>query len=144
MTTIYTVIVKAAADPQKTRQIIGWDRYDSENPPPPQASDYVSVQIQGMSDNAWPPLVSPGSISNLGVTPEGQIVPCPQPVYVPPLKEQATTAMQQVQQQAAMTSAMGETFGPTMKTYVHALRAILDGTDTTSTTLPTAPADPTV
>lgn len=142
-TIIYTVIVKADANPQQTRQIVGWDRYDSENPPPPQTSDYASVQIQGMRDNAWPPLVTPSDISNLGLTPDGQIVPCPQPVYTPPLKDQAGSARQRVQQQAAMVVAMGETFGPKMRAYVQALQAIINGTDTTSTALPTAPADPT-
>ncbi|WP_202401609.1 MULTISPECIES: hypothetical protein [unclassified Saccharibacter] len=59
----------------------------------------------------------------------------------PPLKPQAQEAMQKVQQQASMVSAMGEVFGPKMRDYVKALRAILDGSDTTSTTLPAAPDD---
>lgn len=62
----------------------------------------------------------------------------------PPLKDQANAAMQQIQQQASMVSAMGETFGPSMRDYVKALRAIINGSDTTSTTLPTAPTEPTI
>lgn len=66
--------------------------------------------------------------------------------YTPPppsLKEQAQAAMQSVQQQANMITAMGETFGPQMRDYVGRLREIVSGTDTTSTELPTAPSDPT-
>lgn len=62
------------------------------------------------------------------------------PLTPPTLKDQANTAVQGVQQQANMVTAMGETFGPQMKEYVHKLRAIIDGADTTSTTLPPPPA----
>lgn len=90
-----------------------------------------------ITDEAWAarPIVNP-ALSN------GTIIQGPSPVI--PLKERATAAMQQVQQQATMTSAMGETFGPEMQAYVRALRAIISGADTTSTTLPTAPTDPTL
>ena len=90
-----------------------------------------------VTDEEWNsrPTVNP-------VLSSGKIIQGPSPTI--PLQEQARNAMQQVQQQAAITSAMGETFGPEMQAHVRALRAILNGTDTTSTTLPTAPADPTV
>lgn len=90
-----------------------------------------------ITDEAWAtrPIVNP-ALS------DGKIIQGPSPII--PLKEQATTAIQQVQQQASMTSAMGETFGPEMQAYVRALRAIISGTDTASTTLPTAPAEPTL
>lgn len=89
-----------------------------------------------ITDEAWAtrPIVNP-------VLSNGAIIQGPSPAI--PLKERATTAMQQVQQQAAMTSAMGETFGPQMQAYVRALRDIINGTDTSSTELPAAPASPT-
>lgn len=59
----------------------------------------------------------------------------------PSLKEYAQEAMQNMQQKAAMVTAMGETFGPHTRAYVQSLRAIIDGSDTTSTELPTAPDD---
>ena len=99
----------------------------------PPGSTAVRLDV---TDEEWNtrPTVNP-------VLSSGKIIQGPTPAI--PLKEQAAAAMQKVQQQAAMTSAMGETFGPEMQDHVRALRAILDGTDTTSTTLPTAPADPT-
>ena len=68
--------------------------------------------------------------------------------YTPPLSPaslltQAKAAMQQVQQQAAMTTAMGEEFGPQMKAYVKALRSIIDSSAKDITALPEGPADPT-
>lgn len=68
--------------------------------------------------------------------------------YTPPLspeslQTQARAAMQQVQQQAAMATAMGEEFGPEMQAYVRSLREILNGKSAASTALPTAPEDPT-
>ncbi|GBQ07986.1 hypothetical protein [Saccharibacter floricola] len=59
----------------------------------------------------------------------------------PPLRPQAQNALQAVQQKANMAAVMGEVFGPNMRAYVQALRAIADGSDTTSTQLPTAPDD---
>ena len=55
------------------------------------------------------------------------------------VKDQAIGALAQIQATAALTVAMGETFGTEMRAYVTALQAIADGSDTTSTTLPTAP-----
>ncbi|MCX5617105.1 hypothetical protein NQF86_00260 [Bombella sp. TMW 2.2543] len=59
-----------------------------------------------------------------------------------PLKEQAASAIQQVHHQAALSTAMGQTFGPEMQNHVRKLQAILDGTDTTSTALPPQPSSP--
>lgn len=48
------------------------------------------------------------------------------------------------QGKAAMAVAMGQTFTAAERTYVAALQAIVNGTDTTSTALPTDPDDVTV
>lgn len=74
---------------------------------------------------------------------DGKIAPYQQSRPPIPLKDQASAAMQQVQQQATLVTAMGDTFGPKMRDYVKSLRAIINGSDTTSTALPTAPDDPT-
>lgn len=60
----------------------------------------------------------------------------PPPPPPPPLKEQAQSALSEVQSQAPMLVAMGECFGPRTQAYVKALQAIITGADTTSTTLP--------
>lgn len=57
------------------------------------------------------------------------------------LKTQATSAQAWIAQQASLASAMGEVFTADMKAYVVAVNAIANGTDTTSTALPTQPAD---
>lgn len=72
----------------------------------------------------------------------GAITPYQPPVSKEAVKSMAGYAMQTVNSQAAFVSAMGATFGPKMKEYVNKLEDILDGRDTTSTELPTAPADP--
>ncbi|GBQ08095.1 hypothetical protein AA15669_1650 [Saccharibacter floricola DSM 15669] len=72
---------------------------------------------------------------------DGKIAPYTQKRPALPLKEQAQNALGAVQKQAAMVIAMGEEFGPKTRAYVQALRAIADGSDTTSTQLPTAPDD---
>lgn len=58
-----------------------------------------------------------------------------------PLKTQATSAQAWINQQANLAAAMGEVFTADMKAYVKAITAIADGTDTTSTALPTQPTD---
>ncbi|GBQ90988.1 hypothetical protein [Gluconobacter albidus] len=55
------------------------------------------------------------------------------------LKDQAIGALAEVQVGAALTVAMGGIFGPKTRAYVSALQEIADGTDATSTALPTAP-----
>ncbi len=56
------------------------------------------------------------------------------------LKDQAIGALASARGEAALAVAMGNTFGPQMRAYVSALQEIADGTDTTSTALPEAPA----
>lgn len=63
------------------------------------------------------------------------------PTVTVPLKTQAVSAQAWIQQQANLAAAMGETFTADMKTYVQAIAAIANGTDTTSTALPAQPAD---
>lgn len=63
------------------------------------------------------------------------------PLVVVPLKTQAVTAQAWVQQQANLAAAMGEVFTVDMKSYVLAINAIANGTDTTSTALPAQPTD---
>ncbi|MGS0649174.1 hypothetical protein ACU81Q_16320 [Komagataeibacter melomenusus] len=63
------------------------------------------------------------------------------PAVAVPLKTQAATAQAWIQQQANLAAAMGETFTADMKSYVTAITAIANGTDTTSTTLPAQPTD---
>lgn len=55
------------------------------------------------------------------------------------VKDQAIGALAQIQATAALTVAMGETFGTEMRAYVAAVQAIANGTDTTSAELPAAP-----
>lgn len=62
--------------------------------------------------------------------------PKPAPI---PLEIQANNELQWVSGQASMASAMGETFTDEMKSYVKAVQAIANGTDTTSAALPQRP-----
>lgn len=73
----------------------------------------------------------------------GALVPYQPPISKEGFKSMAAYSLQAVQSQAVMITAMGKVFGPEMRSYVEQLQAIIDGADTTSTTLPTAPADPT-
>lgn len=59
----------------------------------------------------------------------------------PPLRDQAQSAFSNIQSQAPMIVAMGESFGPQTQAYVKALQAIINGADTTSTALPTRPGE---
>lgn len=64
------------------------------------------------------------------------------PAVVAPLATQAQSEMSGwVSQQAALASAMGETFTADMKAYVKAIQAIATGADKTSNALPTRPTD---
>lgn len=62
----------------------------------------------------------------------------PPPVLVP-LPQQAQNEMSWITEQASMAGAMGETFSDAMKAYVKAIKAIANGTDTTSQSLPARP-----
>lgn len=57
------------------------------------------------------------------------------------LKTQAISAQSWILQQANLASAMGEVFTADMRAYVKAINAIANGTDTTSTALPSQPTD---
>ncbi|MCT6813095.1 hypothetical protein [Bombella apis] len=98
----------------------------------PAGSRAIRLHVTDEDWNARPvvnPVLSKGGITQ-GKTPSTT------------LRDQAAAMMLQVQQQAAMAAAMGETFGPKMRACVSTLRAILDGSDT-PTSLPTLPARPT-
>lgn len=73
-----------------------------------------------------------------------QIIPYEPPQPPLPLKEQAQSAFRRARQEFSRLQMMGQTFGPQMQAYMRNLDAILSGTDTSSTTLPAAPNDPTV
>lgn len=81
------------------------------------------------------------TLSGAKIDEHGVLTPYQPPISQEALKSMAAYSMQTVQSQAAMATAMGQVFGPQMRDYVQKLRAILDGTDTTSTTLPDAPSD---
>lgn len=140
----YYAIINDTANLSQDVPIIGWnaiaDGQDASVPPCPVASGTIAVALPFMTDATWAdrPLVNP-VLRN-----KSSVITGPTPTHAPPpLREQAQAALQTVQQQASMVSAMGETFGPQMRDYVKALRAIISGSDTTSTALPTAPNDPT-
>lgn len=140
----YFALILADADLNKPAQIMGWPtlNYD-EGTPPPQYDPppkYKAFYLPNMTAEHWDELRFKKNGLGGGIAYfDGDMVPYTPPPYVPPLKEQATAAMQTVQQQASMASAMGETFGPQMQAYVKQLRAIISGSDTTSTELPQAP-----
>ncbi|MFT8335096.1 MAG: hypothetical protein ABF628_02855 [Acetobacter orientalis] len=73
-------------------------------------------------------------------TAAGKLADYVAPVVVIPLKDQAASENSGwVQAQISEAVAMGETFSDAMKTYVKAIRAIANGSDTTSTALPARP-----
>lgn len=72
---------------------------------------------------------------------EGKLQNYTAPAVAIPLKTQAATAQSWIMQQANLAAAMGEVFTTDMRTYVKAITAIANGTDTTSTALPTQPTD---
>lgn len=71
----------------------------------------------------------------------GALVDYTPPAVPVPLKTQAASAQTWIQQQANLAAAMGDVFTADMKAYVKAIAAIANGTDTTSTALPTQPTD---
>jgi len=73
-------------------------------------------------------------------TAAGKLADYVAPVVVIPLKDQAASENSGwVQAQISEAVAMGETFSDAMKAYVKAIRAIANGSDTTSTALPARP-----
>lgn len=70
----------------------------------------------------------------------GALVVYTPPVAPIPLKDLAAAELSGwIAPQAAMASAMGETFTDAMKAYVKAVQAIASGADTTSTAMPARP-----
>lgn len=59
-----------------------------------------------------------------------------------PIKEQAQNAYDALMANAPQLAVRGKTFGPKTNAYADALENIIQGKDTTSTSLPTAPDDP--
>lgn len=72
----------------------------------------------------------------------GTLVSYTPPAVVIPLKEQASTALQQARMAIYNNyGILGEPTPAAWITYLRALMAIANGTDTTSTALPAAPSD---
>ena len=57
------------------------------------------------------------------------------------MENAANSALKAVMAQAPQLTVMGQVFGAKTQAYVKALRAIIEGTDTTATTLPPVPSD---
>ncbi len=122
----------AKIDPE-TKQIVGWyDRYNYSGDP---IDPSVLVPL---SDAAWAQHVS--GPQPLMAWHAGEIIP-----YIPPpkpLKFQAETAIQETRVTIYNNYGMlGEPTPAAWVEYLRALLAIANGTDTTSTTLPTAPTN---
>ncbi|WP_338331320.1 hypothetical protein [Acetobacter sp. LMG 32666] len=118
--------------PQPTK-VLGWldmDFYSDTTGFPP-ASELLPLTAEQFAART----AGPYGVSN------GALVQYTPPAPVVPLTTQAQTAQAWVQQQASLAAAMGEVFTADMKAYVLAINAIANGTDTTSTALPTQPTD---
>lgn len=143
----YYIIVPADIKAGEPAQIVGWNAVsypaDSTVPEFSPGDGYATYLMEGMTQEKWDDLRYNQNGCGGGLAYDNdQIVPYTPYIHTPSLADQAAVAMQKVQQQAAMAFAMGQEFGPQMKSYVQALQAIINGSDTTSTTLPTAPAEP--
>ena len=97
-------------------------------------------KLFALSDTQWAARMSGNTVLSKAVI-GGAWVDYTPPLVVVPLKTQAVTAQAWVQQQANLAAAMGEVFTVDMKSYVLAINAIANGTDTTSTALPAQPTD---
>ncbi|WP_155738522.1 hypothetical protein [Acetobacter pasteurianus] len=93
--------------------------------------------LYAMSEAEWSAKGGDNGSLSMAVI-DGKLVPYIQSVSV---QQQAENETSWINQQAAMASAMGETFTADMKTYVKAVQAIATRADTTSTALPTRPTD---
>lgn len=143
----YAAISSSASFPAP---VIGWD-YDRQKEvfatngipqmitePPPASPRFTLIPLPNKDDVWWN---NPERWQQSWLVDEkGNLTAAPPPVI--PLKEQAQSAFRRARQQFTDLQMMGETFGPKMQAYMRSLNAIINGTDTTSTTLPTAPADP--
>lgn len=140
MKTYYFAILNNNATDTENNQIVGWSAIDADTLPTCEtAAGMKAVQLPDMNASDWNDLTQgrKGSVALSG----GKIVPYTPPP--PPLKQQAQQAFQAARLEFINLQMMGENFGPQMQAYMKSLAAIINGTDTTSTVLPTAPADPT-
>lgn len=144
MSTYYFAIVYNNATDTENNQVVGWsaitpEQGDSGVPVCSTAPGMKAVQLSNMTAADWAELTQGlrGAVALSG----GAIVPWTPPP--PPLKQQAQAAQQAARQQFTDLQMMGQSFGMKMQAYMRGLAAIINGTDTASTALPTAPADPT-
>ncbi|MBF0858401.1 hypothetical protein HKD24_04115 [Gluconobacter sp. LMG 31484] len=104
-----------------------WDMGNIESVPP-------AASLLAVTEDQWN---DPTVHAALGVgVKNGAIVAM---TYVVPLATQAKEEMSWINQQASLASSMGETFTDAMRSYVKAIQAIANGSDTTSTALPARP-----
>lgn len=137
----YYAIVKAGSDLTKPCLVMGWVAQpvlqDGTSIPYQAAPGFEAIPLE-MSDEDWAArMAAPQNPTQLN---QGKLEPYVEPG--PSLKEQATNALQQ----ARMTvynnyGILGEPTPAVWVTYLRALMAIANGTDTTSTALPAAPSD---
>ena len=97
-------------------------------------------KLFALSDAQWTARMNGNSVLSKAVV-NGIWQDYTAPAVLIPMKTQAVTAQAWVQQQANLAAAMGEVFTVDMKSYVLAINAIANGTDTTSTALPAQPTD---
>ena len=117
----------------KTKQVIGW--YDMAT----YTGDQIdSSELVPLTDDYWDQHIS-GPQSLLAYE-NGEFVPYTPPP--PPLKTQAANALQQARLDVYNNyGILNEPTPAAWVSYLRALMAIANGTDTTSTTLPAAPSD---
>lgn len=108
-----------------------WDMSSVANVP--SANDMIPV-----TEAQWNDTTSFRKPMGKGVK-DGAIIDYTPPATPIPLTTQAQTEMAWINQKAALTAAMGETFTQDMKDYVKAIQAIISGADKTSVELPARP-----
>lgn len=108
-----------------------WDMSSISNVPA--ASDMIVV-----TESEWNDI---GFRVSIGKGVKGGVIVDYTPTITVSIKTQATNELTWISSEASLASAMGETFTDDMKTYVKAIQAIANGTDTTTTALPTRPTD---
>lgn len=146
MKTAYYVILQDDADLSQPCFIFGYHTCELEDsapvpPSPTTAQGFKAVHMPDMTQKAWPPVT--GELQNRALH-NGQIIPTAPHSYkvpLPPLKDQAKAALNDVEKKAGLMTAMGRVFGTTTRDYVQALEAIINGTDTAQTELPAMPDD---
>ncbi len=140
MSNKYYAIVKAGSDLTKPCLVVGWVAQpipqDGTSTPYQAAPGFEEVPLE-ISDAEWAErMASPQNPTQLN---QGQLEPYVAPV--PSLKEQATNALQQARLDVYNNyGILGEPTPAAWVTYLRALMAIVNGTDTTSTSLPEEPS----